>query len=311
VTSIRDRLIDLYSNGQIDLVHGSASYARMCAEFANDRAFNGEREKIERIRNAIDGYVGARQSYRDQVEFALRLLKQQQPGEDFDACQRLIVSVYAERWSSAHRAYFQTHASKINRVLDYFLSFTSQNVGHPDFPNIVNSNHEWFIKTALGPATYESERRINQNLVAETINFYLRTKLFSGFYYPAHEGNNGSVAAKLRDACERSAAFVQLVQMEIFRERPSNWCFFEFDVVNTLDPDRILFVAIEELPLAADVAQPYVHWYDRVANADPVKLQQTRFHNEAAIAMNFREVTEGLAAQIRKATNRVYQNIPV
>ena len=72
---IRERLVDLYAEGPIEQVHDSAAYRKLCADHVGDRAFDGERYRIEKLRRNIEDYLGKRDSYKAQVEFGLRLLR--------------------------------------------------------------------------------------------------------------------------------------------------------------------------------------------------------------------------------------------
>jgi hypothetical protein len=120
------------------------------------------------------------------------------------------------------------------------------------------------------------------------------------------------VEKKLRDNCIQSIAFVQLVQGEMFRyyEDFPNWCYFEYDVVQTADAERILFVQIDDQIQGDDIHVRFGPWYKAFAAKDAIKLKWTRWHEPNDIEDNFKKISARLAEQIRGARNRTYLQIP-
>jgi hypothetical protein len=82
MTELRRQLIMLYAQGRIDEVHNRADYQQLCLAHEGDRAFDGERCKIEELRFKVEEFLAHRDSYKGQVEFGLRLLWQLRTAEE-------------------------------------------------------------------------------------------------------------------------------------------------------------------------------------------------------------------------------------
>src|SRR5215210_1667447 len=313
MTNLQRRLVDLYAAELVDKVHATAAYQELCREYEGDRAFDGEREMIENLRVQVDDWVGKRLSYREQVEFGLRLLSKlpKSPKPDQELCRELILWSYGQRWESAHREYFERKSLFIAKATDYFLSFTNRNPGKPNL-NQINRNHQFFIIDALGQEAYEQADRSEQNLVAKSIHHLLGNRRLEGFYYPQHLGDNTEIEAKLKDNCARAFAFVQLVQDEIFRyfNGARNWCHFEYGVARDTGAERILFVQIDQEIRSAGIALQFEPWFQGFVKQDPLKLSWTRWQDPVVIDENYAKIRERLATQIDLSIERIYTEIP-
>jgi hypothetical protein len=325
MTELRRELIKLYAKGKVEEVHNSADYQQLCLLHTGDRAFDGERFKVEELRSRVDDFLGRGDSYKGQVEFGLRLLwmlrtPRQQEGTletsaDQEACTELILQSYGERWEPNHREYFKKKSNMIMEARQYFLSFTNRNPGKPNL-NQVNRNHQFFIIDSLGPKAYAEPNLSERNLLAEAINHLLRNDAqLDGFYYPKHEEDNTNVEKKLRENCLQCIAFVQLAQGEMFRyyEGAPNWCFFEFNVAHNAEAEHaehILFVQIDDQIQRDDIHVRFVPWYEAFAAKDAIKLKRTRWHEQNDIEENFKKISTRLAEEIRRAKNRIYLQIP-
>jgi hypothetical protein len=313
MTDLQRRLVELYATGPVEGVHITSAYQALCREHEGDRAFDGEREMIENLRIEVEDWIGKRTSYREQIEFGLRLLAKlpKPPKPEQEICRELILRIYGRRWEAMPRAYFEEKSLFIAKANAYFLSFTNRNPGRPNL-NQVNRNHEWFIKDVLGQDAYDRADRSEQNLLAEAVHYLLTNRRLVGFYYPKHLGDNTEVEAKLRDNCTRAFAFVQLVQDEIFRyfEGARNWCHFEYGVARDTGADRILFLQVDQDIREGDIFHDFDPWYRMFASKDPLRLRWTRWQDPAVIDENFEMIRNTLTEQIDRSIKRVYEGIP-
>jgi len=310
--SIVEKLVELYAKGPVAQVHADADYQALCAQNVGDTAFNGERLRIENLRDSIDESIGPRTSYRDQVQFALRLLRRIPKDEGQAHCRSLILKTYGAKWSDPQREYFEKKSLLLVEAKDFFLSFTSRNPAAPGL-NQINRNHEFFIKDRIGVAAYNKADLGKQNLLAEAIYQLLQDQQLAGFYYPLHEGNNKEVEEKLRGNCIRCLSFVQLVQGEIFRylDAPKrNWCHFEFTEVEAIDTERILFVKIDDPIRGENINLSFDRWYRRFRARDPLMLERTRRYDTRLIDENFDKITKQLSEQITNTFDRICTQIP-
>jgi hypothetical protein len=305
------QLLELYSEGPVSKVHVSDDYQNLLSRYSGNRAFDRERNLIQELRSLVDQQLRDRDSPSKQVEFALRLLRRLDTSEKKEACRTLILMSYARTWEASAREYFKESSSLLIEAVDYFLSFTNRNPGKPN-QNEVNRLHRHFIIDSIGRDEYEAADLSERNLVAEAVQYHLRNRQFQGFYYPNHEGDNTVVEKKLRINCIRALAFVQLVQVAVFSNRPGspNWCFFEYELVRNHDASRILFVQIEDEIRADKIDVGFDEWYRAFAERDAIRLNETRWPGRRAIDGSRREIREKLTKQIERAMNRIYQQIP-
>lgn len=311
--SIQEDLIELFSRGPIDSVYDSDDYQKLCHANVEDPTFNELRNKIEEIRHKLDDHMNKSKSYREQVQNALRLLRRLEKDEK-KISRTLVLNMLntkALKWSIEARKYYEEKSEFMIDAVDYFLSFTNRNPGSPD-QNDINRNHQHFICQSLG---CEYNPKINCNLVAKTVHYHLSNRLFSGFYYPQHEGNNDDVKEKLSKNCIGSLAFVQLIQAAMFKNicGSPNWCFFEYNLAYGEDPKRILFVQIEEDIREDGIDAAFDGWYQNFVNKDSIKLRSTWKHSddlEEVIYENRHLIRDKLSQQIEEAVNRIYLAIP-
>ena len=311
MSGIREQLIKLYSSGNVEHVHGTDAYQKLCRDNVDDRTFDAERNLIEGLRSRIDRMLQSSASYREQVQCALRLLRRLETEDKKRIARTLSLNFYGPKWSGNARQYFEKMSLFLIHARDYFLSFTNRNPGRPN-QNEMNRYHRHFIRDSLGGEAYDCADLCKCNLVAETVHYHLKNRLLDGFYYPMHEGNNQNVKEKLSKNCEGSLSFVQLVQAAMFRHIPKspNWCFFEYDLTRRLDPRRVLYVQIE-----ADIREDGIHadfdgWYKDFAKRDSLKLEGTRNRTQKVIDKNRRIIRKELSKQIEDALERIYRAIP-
>lgn len=313
MTALRKRLLELYSKGPIEKAHASDAYQELLNEHEGDRPFDGERNLIQELRSLVDLHLGNKEFYRLQIEFALRLLRRLDTRERKETCRTLILmSEYAKRWEAIPLRYFEQSSLVLIEAVDYFLSFTSRNPSKPN-QNEVNRLHKHFIIDSIGQRAYDQADLSERNLVAEAVHYHLGNRLFQGFYFPNHVGDNTVVEEKIRTNCIKALAFVQLMQAAIFSNKPGsqNWCFFEYDLVRKKDADRILFVQIEEGIRADKIEIAFDEWYKTFAAVkDPLRLDETRWDGPEAIDGNRKKIREKLVEQIERAENRIYLEIP-
>jgi hypothetical protein len=312
MTNLQSCLIELYARGPVDAVHALPDYVALCAAHEHDAAFHGERLRVQRLRAALDEWLGQRQSYSSQVEFALRLLwGPLKRAVERELCRELTLQSYGQKWAIAQREYFERTADELIAATHYFLSFTNRNPGRPAL-NLINRRHRHFIIEVLGQRLYEEADLSEDNLVAKAVHHLLRNRSLEGFYYPAHEENNEVVKEKLRAECLRALAFVQLVQQEMFRlyrESP-NWCWWEYRTASEADPERLVFVRLEESIASEEIALDMQVWFDAVEATDAVKLSPTPHHEPGTIDANFDKIEKNLSNQVRQRLNRLFLSVP-
>lgn len=315
MNEVQRQLVEVYSAGPVEEVHQGAAYQNLCAKHRGDRAFDGERTTIEDLRVRIDKYVGQRGSYREQVEFALRLVRNlrdpKRPSRP-EACRELVIQSYGRSWPPEHQQYFVEKAAKIAAGVYYFLSFTNRNPNKPAH-NLVNRDHRHFIIDAIGPQEYAKRDQSAENLAARAVHCLLSRPFPGGFYFPEHLEDNRIVAAKLMASCERSLAFVQLVQQEMFTQDPAteNWCHREYSWAQGNGPNNILFVQLDEKIRVDPVFDDWRDsWYCSFDAGDPVKLTETRWEDPLTIDTNIQKITRGLTAQIDRVIDGFYLGVP-
>jgi hypothetical protein len=311
MSSITDQLLDLYCSGPIERVHASEAYQNLYALHEGERTFYVERNKFEELRIQVDRFLQSTGSHREQVEFALRLLRRLDTPDKKEIGRKLILGSYALLWPPPLKTFFEDKSAVIMNAKDYFLSFTNRNPNNPH-QNEINIRHKFFIRDSLGEKSYDRANLSTQNLLAETVRYHLKKRHYDGFYYPEHEGDNTIVKEKLTKNCLNALAFVQLVQAAMFRDNsPSpNWCFFEYDLASKNNPDGILFIKVED-----NIREPGVHlgfseWYEFYTENDALLLEPTARWNSAKIDNNISAIEEKLASQIDRSINRIYLSIP-
>jgi hypothetical protein len=310
MNDLQKALVKLYAKGSGKLVQALPEYEALCKAYEGDHSFEGERTRIEELRVYLDESLKVTKSVRQEVDSALRLVWRLRNPIKRELYRALVLEAAGNTWSEGHRTYFAEQSLVLTQARHYFLSFTSRNRSQPN-QNLVNANHQQFIRKVIGKARYDSADKSKENLLAVAIDSLLTGSLFDGWFFPKHLGDNSIVEQKLRENCERSLSFVQLVQLEMFyldAQGPQNWCFFEYGVVKQASIPRV-FVQIEEQVPGDNIALTFNDWYAEFSARDAIKLKDTRFYKPAALQENFDSI-EKLKTQVRQSLNRIYQNVP-
>lgn len=320
----RAELIGIYARYGADGVGNSGEYRELCEQNGDDRTFLELRSRLDNVKRDLERDLGGL-DHQGQVRMALKLLKRHtrvRKPEDrrrlLEEYRSLVVESYAHAWTPAQRAHLERGCEALKPGGDYFLSFTNRNAT-PANDNVVNRNHWYFIKDVLGPTAFRRADTINRNLVAEVVQNLLRNGQLDGFYYPEHEQDNSVVHKKLRDACVRALAFVQLIQNLMFTAYPS-YCYFEYQEVkhrtdkNEMGEEQIVFALAEpeqDLIPREGIFIDFDGWYTHIASKDIVKITPTRSYDPNAIRENRESINRQVVKRVREAWDRFLDNVPV
>jgi len=310
MTDLQEKLIAVYAKGVVDDVHASPEYASLCAANKDNPAFTAERSLVEEMRSRVDATLSAGQNVRDLVATALSIIWNLRKNKERNVYRKLILQTLAPVWETKQRDYFTKKSLTLIAAREYFLSFTSRNLGYPN-QNVINANHREFIKEAIGSNRYESADKGKENLLAAAVDHLLRSnRRLDGFFFPKHLGDNKVVEKKLLENCEQALSFVQLIHEEIFRftDPLQNWCFFEFNTVSGLNKP-LIFVQVEENIDGANLYDDYRKWFTAFSARDPIKLVDTRWADRKPIESNLASVRD-LGDQILQSLHAVYANVP-
>ena len=269
--SFTKTLIECYAKYGVENVDQSKEFQTLCDK-EKERGgftFDAERQRIEnlerRIEREVERQVSSPSTSRDQIINALNLLDKKfapkdnkKNKEDVGYIYELILKRYGNNnhWRVDQLNYFKKVYKAITTYSDYFLSFTNRKATKNN-PNIVNFNHKhlikWLCPSYRQKRDFERESKKNNNLLAEAINYFLRSNKpqLRGFYYPVHEGDNQDVEEKLRAAAGNTFVFIQIIQNIMFSKNfdcGKNYCFFEYCEAKRNISDhhqRIFFILAE------------------------------------------------------------------
>ncbi len=315
----RQTLLDIYSSRAADDVHKSRKYREMCEEpsLLENSAFNRLRHRIDMTKRLIESQVGREESLRAQIQAALRLISQYQPGCKQNECRELVRRTYGGFWSREQLEYFNRACDRLAAWSDFFLSFTNRNPTK-NYINIVNRSHRFFIQDVLGPQHYNEANLSKTNLLAEVIYYLLiNYKALRGFFCPEHAAEKSEIVErKLREACLSVFSFVQLVQSEMFVEYDGrrNFSHFEYENIQSrVDDIDLIFVLAE---LREDFLPEYrvLHdlqgWYRDVASRHVVELYHTVRSDPEAIDNNYEKIKKGVLRRVERAKAKLLENVP-
>ncbi|HWM26258.1 MAG TPA: hypothetical protein VNP98_15695 [Chthoniobacterales bacterium] len=310
MTDLQEELIAVYAKGSVDEVHASPEYAKFYDTNKGKPGFAAERGLVEEMRSRVDATLSAGQNVRDLVATALSIIWNLRKDKERNVYRELILEAMAPVWETKQRDYFKEKSLTLIAAREYFLSFTSRNLGYPN-QNVINANHREFIKEAIGSNRYESADLGKENLLAAAIDHLLRSnRRLDGFFFPKHLGDNKLVEKKLLENCEQALSFVQLIQEEIFRftDPVRNWCFFEFNAVSGSNKP-LIFVQVEEKIDGADLYVDYGKWFTAFSARDPIKLVDTRWADRKPIESNLASIRD-LGDQILQSLHAIYASVP-
>lgn len=330
--SFTETLIGCYAMYGVENVHQSKEYKTLYNKHKGDYIFNKERERIEDLKRDIEKEVDEKSSTsRDQIINALKLLDKKfspkgspKSKEDVEYIYKLILKTYGNnnRWSEDQLAYFKNVYKAITTYMDYFLSFTKRK-STKNQPNIVNSNHKYLIRhiLQLTPREFGSVSKENKNLLAEAINYLLRShkQQLRGFYYPEHEHDNRIVEEKLSDASGKTFVFIQIIQNVMLSKNfpcEPNYCFFEYCETkrNISDDQRILFIlaegSLEDIVTKNDIWENYDNWYDEMEKKDKIILEYTESYNLKQIKGLKNEIKKKLLDKVSETKRKMINEVP-
>ena len=313
-TSMDDMLITVYANGTAldDSIHSTQAYLDMCERYGNNNvAFDKARAIVEVAKKELEIQM-VDQTPASQVSLALKGARRRRlmPPEEQELYFHLVLASYERFWTSDQRSYFEKWCKFLFRSRDYFLSFTNRNVSKDEgLPNIVNTDHEFFIRSRI--PTYESLDRVSQNLLAMALHYLLQQKNFTGFYYPEHDDFSYEVEEKLRTEVTQSMVFIQIVQGVMFSFAPS-MCHLEFTNARDCDPVKPMIFLDAELSLLGDdrVTATLFNWYSYVSHQGRIRLGMTSEKLDNVIRHNHQVIEEKIVRMLDVAAQRIYEGVP-
>ncbi|MGI8808934.1 MAG: hypothetical protein ACR2KK_14055 [Acidimicrobiales bacterium] len=311
-----DDIVDVYSQytARDQAVHAADEYRLLCDKYGRIPGFDALRSRTEDDKKKLEAQLADRPPA-EQVKLALISVRQRrspEPGPVTEAQYgyiELARKSYENSWTPSQREYFVTWSDRLLQSLDFFLSFTNRNPT-PDYPNIVNKNHEFFIRNFIHD--WRTSDRSKDNLLARTIYYLLRSGSLTGFYLPEHRAGSYEIIPKLKEECLRAFVFIQLVQGTMFINAPS-YCGLEYKTADEAVPSkpRVLIDADDTLPTRDAVHQDLLEWYESVQSTARTKLAQTAdLRYPKVIEANHKMVKDKVIEFVRQATRAAYENVP-
>lgn len=310
--SMLDGLISVYSRHTVrdKSVHSGDDYKQLCDRFSGSPAFDALRSRTERDKKELETQLSG-QTPQLQVKLALIGVRRRRssPSEAQSGFSKLALLSYGESWSATQREYFTTWSERIFGSVDYFLSFTNRNLT-PELPNIVNTNHEFFIRSRIDG--WDSRDKSRENLLALAVNYLLQSNALTGFFFPEHQDDSYVVTRKLQQECRRALVFIQIVQGAMFIDSPS-YCGLEYDAAEGALPPkpRIFILAEERLPAGHIVHPDLWDWYASVSSSASTMLMSTAdLRVPRIINHNHAVIKEKVIASVERAIEALYDGVP-
>jgi hypothetical protein len=295
-------------------------YQQLLAAHPEDRQFEAERDQVERAKKRLESLLDQPFPRAEQVQAAIVELYKKRGDRRQKLYYDLIVAGYEHKWSEPQKDHFRRAWRLIQSKYDFFFSFTTRHQP-PDEDNLVNTDYRHFISVYADSNRLKTADLRRTNLLAHAI-YRLLSRDHKGFMFTEHEGENQIVELRLRQACQASLVFVQLVQNIMFRPpdgRP-NYCFFEYNEAThsiLLDPDgeeRMLFIVAEDCKKALidsfEVPEEYELWHNHLWAKDAPYLQRFGVYDDAKIEAFRKTIETKVTPRLRAAWQRLFQGVP-
>jgi hypothetical protein len=326
VPHYRDRLINIYATHPVAQVKNVAEFQTLLQEFTGDDNFEAERHRIEIGKASVEVLDGKRTEQETVKKAIALLIEYRKTPKERDLCHELIVAGYRPNWIETRQQYFDEAWKKIQLEYDYFVSFTCR-YPNPETPggNPINREHKHFIIDMLGAAEFRKSGHTDKNLLAVAIDRALapsKQPLMRRFFFPVFRYDNSETKKKLRNACNNSMVFVQIVQPIMFSpldgESEENYSYLEwkwiYDRLNTIEIERnMLFIIV--LPGRNHFRKifrypGYSCWYNHIEGKDPPYLPETATRDPSTLAEIKWVFEERLVPGIRSAWDRLIEDTP-
>lgn len=157
-----------------------------------------------------------------------------------DILYELMLARYADAtppWPARYRQHLEFLYPKIRDWNLFFFSYTN------DGAEILNNEYQALIdglienKKVDRPLQHAETKR-DANLLAEVIVQQLkRNNVLRGFYDRTHVKPGDQLSQTIKDACESSFVFIQLVTRDSFVYRDLNWPFAEYETFRQANDD--------------------------------------------------------------------------
>ena len=320
MSNYKDDLVDVCASCPLSEIKNCSEYLNICEQHNEEPLFHRFREKIQKIKQYLEGTVETQSSEKGQVSESLITIcrvKEDKNEEILKYCHMLIIKTYIKSWSPEQLDYFE----KISDILmtpdyyDYFLSFTRRKRSSGGY-NPVNNNYEHFIKAILGKNQFTHKERIEKNLLAKSIHQILRDSGYNGFFYPEQIEDNQPIDPKVEWACKNAHTFIQLIQGVMFdTQNDENYCFKEYNYVkDTFSDKQILFIVAEDsyerFINGPYVGLVYLDWYEHVRRNNSVFLEFTTTRKQRDIYLLTKKIEEKICNKIKEYKDHLIENVP-
>jgi hypothetical protein len=225
-------LIELNDGGHLLAnAFGEPDYDRLLAR----ESFPARQEMVKSLRQDLDrirGPAGKVAPVADQVARSLQLLDETRqetnagesgPREKLEVLQDLIKRLLYPGWTQPEKESYDLKREIIVEWTDYFISYTNRDAGS------TNLAFRGLIKRSLG-YTPKEQAALRDNYVARSMVHLFKKRVLFGFFDQDDIKIGEKIGEKIREYCQRTFAFVQLVEDMALSppDTPPNWCFFEF-----------------------------------------------------------------------------------
>lgn len=310
MTTYTEKLIDIYATCNTDKISKNPRFIKLRNQHKHDQDFPNINREIQDIKKLIEKRVLIQSYHKNQIIKALKVsnrIVKTNKEESIKIVHDLIIKMFRSKWTRKQLNHFETFFTALENCYDYCLSFTKRNPS-PGQVNIINQKYKFLIKDILGHKKYKQANRIKDNLLAASINYLLENEQLNGFYYPHKEGDSQKVKQKLKEGCENSFVFVQLIQNVMFTDlNDENFCFFEYNVAVKPRPFRKHFKFLlagnshKDLIKEEEVSLEYDDWYQNVYESDKLIIEPTDVYNAAQIKELKDKISEKLLQSVKNS----------
>jgi hypothetical protein len=318
MSNYKDDLVDICASYPLSEIKNCSEYLNICEQHNEETHFHRFREKIQKIKQYLEGTVETQSSKKGQVSECLTMIcrvMEDKNEEILSCCRKFIIKAYSKNWNQEQLDYFERISDILTTAdYDYFLSFTRRKRSSGGY-NPVNNNYKHFIKAILGEYRVTHEERIEKNLLAKSIHQILRDSGHNGFFYPEYIGDNQPVDPKVERACKNAHIFIQVIQ-DIMFDKPNveNYCFKEYSYVkDTFLEEQILFVLAEdshEKFRSRLVGLDYLEWYEHIKGNDIVILKFTTTWKQKDIDLLKKKIETNICNKIKEYKDHLINNVP-
>lgn len=210
---------------------GESDYIRLVAR----DGFPARQEMVKSLRQDVDRIrrpAGKEAPAAIQVVRSLQLLDdtrqesnagEPESREKLEVLQDLIKRLLYPGWGQPEKDSYDLKREIVVEWTDYFISYTNRDAGS------TNLAFRGLIKRSLG-YTPKEQAALKDNYVARAMVHLFKKNVLFGFFDQDDIKIGEKIGEKIREYCQKTYAFVQLVEDMALSppDTPPNWCFFEF-----------------------------------------------------------------------------------